>query len=194
MSRAIQAAVKPGLLMFNPPAEMIQGERERVEVGIARSRQLSEALTAGLRGHGKPQFEVVSTSSLMGVELKGNSFDITAFSPVEQLVTPKARWEFDVRPLRAGNQTLTLCVSMRVDSPASIGGRIAIPVLERDIRIHVDIGFSTRRFVTANWQWLIATVVGLGGALVAWITLFHSLSPDNSGGQTRDDFDNCSPA
>ena len=165
--------------MFNTPTEMTQGKKERIEIGIARSPELREALTAGLRGHGTPQFELVSTSSLMGVELKGTSFEIIPFSPVEQLVTPKARWEFDVRPNRAGNQTLTLCISMRVDSPAATGGRIAIPVLERDIKIHVDIGFSTRRFVTANWQWLIATAVGLGGALVAWLELFHSLSPDN---------------
>lgn len=175
VSRAVRAAVKPGLLMFNPPDEMTQGKKERIEVGIARSPELRQALAAGLRGHGKPQFEAVDTSSVMGVELKGSSFDITPFSPAEQLVTPKARWEFDVRPNRAGQQTLTLCVSLRVDSPAATGGRIGIPVLERDIRIRVDIGFSTRRFVASNWQWLVTAVVGLGGALVAWITLFHSL-------------------
>jgi hypothetical protein len=167
--------VKPGLLTFNPPAEMIQGRSERVEVGIARSPELREALASGLRGRGKPQFEEVSTSPFMGVELKGTSFEVTSFSPLEQLVAPLARWEFDVRPCRAGYQTLTLCVSLRVDSPAVTGGRIAIPVLEREIRIQVDIGFSTRRFLSSNWQWLIATIVGLGGALVAWVALFRLL-------------------
>jgi hypothetical protein len=181
VSRAVKAAVKPGLLMFNPPAEMTQGKKERIEVGIARSPQLREALAAGLRGHGTPQFEAVPTSSMMGVELKGTSFEITPFSPVEQLVTPKARWEFDVRANRAGQQTLTLCISMRVNSPAATKGRIAIPVLERDIKIHVDIGFGTRRFLASNWQWLVTAVAGLGGALVAWITLFHSLSQFSAG-------------
>ena len=66
-------------------------------------------------------------------------------------------------PCRAGYQTLTLCVSLRVDSPVVTGGRIAVPVLEREIRIQVDIGFSARRFLASNWQWLIATIVGLGG-------------------------------
>jgi hypothetical protein len=164
--------------MFNPPAEMNQGRGERMEVGIARSPELREALAAGLRGHGTPQFEEVSTSPFMGVELRGTSFEITSFSPPEQLVAPTARWEFDVRPNRAGYQTLILCVSLRVDSPAATGGRIAIPVLEREIKIRVDIGFSTRRFVTTNWQWLIATIAGFGGALVAWIELFHSLFLD----------------
>jgi len=51
------------------------------------------------------------------------------------------------------------------------GGRIAVPVLERDIRIRVVVRYGARRLVTNNWRWLIATVLGLGGALAAWIAL-----------------------
>jgi serine/threonine protein kinase len=174
--RAVRTKVRPGMVAFNPPSEMIQGRKERVEVGIARSPELRQALAAGFRGRGEPQFEGVDTSSFMGVELKGYSFEITPFSPLEQLVAPLARWEFDVKPYRAGQQTLTLCISLRIDTinsePAS-GGRIAIPVLERDIRIRVDLSYSARRFLSNNWQWLIVTILGLGSGLVAWIALFH---------------------
>jgi hypothetical protein len=155
---------------------MLQGRKERVEVGIARSPELREALTAGLRGRGAPQFETVTTSAHMGVELKGSSFEIVPFSPLEQLVAPTARWEFDVLPNRAGRQTLTLCVNLSIEpghSPAAAGGRIAVPILEREIRIRVDVGYGTRRFITGNWQWLIATILGLGGALAAWLALVH---------------------
>jgi hypothetical protein len=173
VSQAVRKAVRPGLLAFNPPTEMVQGRSERVEVGIARSPELRAALATGLRGRGALQFAGVDTSAFMGVELRGSSFDIIAFSPPEQLIAPLARWEFDVTPVRAGLQTLTLCVNLRIDSPVTPGGRIAVPVLERDIRIRVDVGYRTRRFVTNNWQWLIATALGLGGALTAWIALFH---------------------
>jgi serine/threonine protein kinase len=176
VGRAVRASVRPGLLAFNPPAEMIQGRKERVEVGVARSPELREALAAGLRGRGELQLETIATSTHMGVELKGPSFEIIPFSPLEQLVAPTARWEFDVLPQRAGHQTLTLCVSLRIEpahsSPAA-SGRIAIPILERDIRIRVDVSYGTRRFITNNWQWLIATILGLGGALAAWVTLVH---------------------
>jgi hypothetical protein len=165
--------VKPGLLTFNPPAEMTQGRKERVEVGIARSPELRQALAAGLRGRGEPQFEGIDTSPLMGVELRGAAFEVTSLSPVEQLVAPIARWEFDVRPCQAGHQKLILCVSLRVDSPITTGGRIAVPVLERQIRIRVDVAYGTRRFLAKNWQWLVATTLGLGGALAAWVTLLH---------------------
>lgn len=173
VSEAVRKAVRPGLLAFNPPAEMVQGRPERVEVGVARSPELRAALAAGLRGRGTPQFVGVDTSAFMGVELRGSSFEIIPLSPLEQLIAPLARWEFDVTPTRAGLQTLTLCVNMRIDSPATAGGRIAVPVLERDIRIRVDVRYGARRFVTNNWQWLIATVLGLGGALAAWIALFR---------------------
>jgi hypothetical protein len=152
---------------------MIQGKTERVEVGIARSLELRKALAAGLRGRGEPQVEEINTSLFMGVELLGASFEVTSFSPLEQLVAPIARWEFDVRPYRAGHQTLTLCVSMRIDSPIAPSGRIAVPVLERQIRIRVDVVFGARRFLAKNWQWLIATMLALGGALAAWVTLFR---------------------
>jgi hypothetical protein len=152
---------------------MVQGRKERVEVGVARSPELREALTAGLRGRGELQFEGISTSPYMGVELSGDSFEVVSFSPVEQLVAPVARWEFDVMPFRTGRQKLILRVSLRIDSLTTSGGRIAVPVLESEIRIRVDIRFGTSRFLAKNWQWLIATILALGGALAAWITLFR---------------------
>jgi hypothetical protein len=109
----------------------------------------------------------------MGVELRGASFEIDALSPAEQLIAPLARWEFDVTPVRAGGQTLTLCVSLRIDSPYAVGGRIAVPVLERQIQIRVDVGYGLRRFTANNWQWVAGTVIGLGGGIAAWIELIH---------------------
>jgi hypothetical protein len=152
---------------------MQQGRSERIEVGISRSPELRDALTSGFRGRGLPEVVHVDAAPLMGVELRGSSFMIEALSPTEQLVVPLARWEFDVRPLRYGRQTLTLCVTIRIDSPHVSGGQIAVPVFERDIRIKVDMVYGTRRFVANNWQWLVGTAVALGGGIAAWISLVH---------------------
>ena len=173
ISRAVKESVHPGLLAFNPPSEMQQGRAERVEVGIARSPELRDALTAGFRGRGLPEVLQVDAAPVMGVELRGSSFQIDVLSPAEQLVVPLARWEFDVTALRSGSQTLTLCVSIRIDSPFAPGGKIAVPVLERDIKIRVDVVYGTRRFVASNWQWLVGTAVGLGGGIAAWVALVH---------------------
>jgi hypothetical protein len=173
ITRAVRESVHPGLLAFNPPPEMQQGRAERIEVGIARTPELRDALTAGFRGRGLPEVLQVDAAPVMGVELRGSSFQIDALSPAEQLVVPLARWEFDVTPLKSGSQTLTLCVSIRIDSPFVTGGKIAVPVLERDIKIKVDVVYGTRRFVGANWQWLVGTAIGLGGGIAAWVALVH---------------------
>jgi hypothetical protein len=176
LARQLADAVHQGFLAFNPPAEMRQGRQERVEVGVARVAALKEALVEGFRGRGEPQFEEIETSSLMSVALKGRAFDITSYSAHEQIVAPLAKWEFDVLPVRPGMQTLTLSVDLRIALPglAELGsGYRSVPVLQRAIRIRVDMGYGTRRFVASNWQWLIATVIGLAGAITAWITLVH---------------------
>jgi hypothetical protein len=176
LSRTVRSLVRQGLLVFNPPEEMRQGISDRIEVGIARSADFREALSDGLRGRGQPRYEEIETSSLMTVELRGDAFQVTSYSPPEQVVAPTARWEFDVRPIRAGQQTLTLCVCLRLTAPELAplgGGHRSVPVLERSIRIRVSMAYSTRRFVAGNWQWLIATVAGLGGGIAAWIALFH---------------------
>ena len=173
ISRVVRDTVHPGLLAFNPPAEMQQGRADRIEVGVARSPELRDALTTGFRGRGLPEVVHVDAAPLMGVELRGSSFEIEPLSPPEQLVVPLARWEFDVTPLRSGSQTLALCVTIRIDSPFLTGGQIAVPVFERHIRIKVDVVYGTRRFVANNWQWLVGTAVGLGGGIAAWISLVH---------------------
>ena len=80
VSVAIQSAVRPGLLAFNPPDEMTQGRAERIEVGVARSAELMEALVAGLRGRGQVHIEQLPTSAFMSVELRGDSFVIKELS------------------------------------------------------------------------------------------------------------------
>lgn len=169
MKDAVRSAVRDGLLVFNPPNEMRQGIPDRVEVGVVRSTALRDVLVDRLRGHGAPQVQEIETSSFMTVELRGDAFKITSYSSPEQVVAPAARWEFDVLPVKAGAQTLLLCVCLRLATPKleRFGeARKSVPVAEKTIRVRVNVPYSTRRFVANNWQWLFATVIGLGGGLV----------------------------
>lgn len=172
VSRAVREVIQTGPLMFSVPTEMIQGQKERVEVRIARSAGLREALISDLHGRGEPQFEEIDTSLYMEVKLSGSAFEITSQSPPEQLIIPKpARWDFDVLPCRAGHQTITLSVNMRVEAKGIVRGRRAVSVLDKQIHIKVNIGFAARRFATNNWQWLIPVVLTLAGTIAAWIAI-----------------------
>jgi hypothetical protein len=172
VSRAIGDSIKTGLLMFNPTTEMIQGQEEKVEVGIGPSTGLREALVSDLHGRGEPQFKEIDTSLYMEVKLSGSAFEITSPSPPEQLIVPTpARWEFDVLPCRAGRQTMTLSVNLRIEAEGVVGGRRGVSVLRKEIHIQVKISYATRRFVTNNWQWLIPAVVALAGTIAAWLVV-----------------------
>jgi hypothetical protein len=152
---------------------MRQGRRERVRVGVGRLEEFREALISGFRAGGKPQLEHIVTASVMGVSLSGDSFDIAPLTPDEQVVAGVAVWEFDVIPRRSGSQVLTLCVTLRIEIPQRPEGRMAIPVLDREITVQVNVVFGLRQFVGRNWQWLVATVIGLGGAVVGWEKIIH---------------------
>jgi hypothetical protein len=124
-------------------------------------------------GSGHPEVESIRTSPVMEVELVGESFDITSFSPARQLVDPDAKWQFDIRARRHGAQRLILRIAMHVAGPDAASVMVAVPVLERVIEVEVDVPYSLRRFTSANWQWLAATILGLGGAVSAWLALLR---------------------
>ena len=178
IDEALSQVVSEGRLLFNPSERMRQGRLERVEVGIAGSKGLDEVLRAGLRGRGHAQIEDIETSPFMAVELKGPGFEITALNPTpggEQLLRPTALWEFDVLPVRSGAQKLQVCVVMRIPLPNRDDERVSVPVLERDVRVRVDPRYGSQQFVKKNWQWLVATAAGLGGALAAWLKLVQGV-------------------
>ena len=170
--RAAREAVKTGLLLDNIPVTMVQGKTQRIEVKIARSAAFRDAMLSGLRGEGEPQFEEIPTSLYMEVKLTAPTFDITSHSPSEQLIIPTpACWEFDLLPNRAGQQQITLNVSMRIEAEGIVGGRRGVSVLEKQVDIEVNLPYATRRFVAGNWQWLIPTAVAVAGAVAAWLVV-----------------------
>lgn len=175
IDRAVSQAVTEGRVLFNPPERMRQGRLERVEVAIARTKDLDDVLRQMVQGRGQARITDVETSPFMAVELKGPGFDITPLQAAtsEQLLRPAALWEFDVLPKRSGSQTLQVCVAMRIPLPDRPDERVSIPVLERHIHVVIDPRYGSQQFLKRNWQWLIATLAGLGGAVAAWLKLFR---------------------
>jgi hypothetical protein len=53
------------------------------------------------------------------------------------------------------------------------GSRIAVPVVERQIRIHVNFGFEARSFLARYWQWLVGTAIAVGGVVATYLAIFH---------------------
>lgn len=175
IDHALSTYVQRGRLLFNPPARMRQGQAERVKVAIAQHGGLDAQLRALAPGLEDAVIDDVETTPFMEVDLQGSAFSIVSLQAgdtAEQLLRPTALWQFDVTPERRGTHPLQLRVAMRIPLPDR-DERVSLPVLERTILVRVNAAYSGRRFVRAHWQWVVATLAGLGGAVGAWIKLFQ---------------------
>jgi hypothetical protein len=154
VSTAFANLVKPGRILFNPPDQMQLNQTERVEVRLTRTLELDAELLQHLRGPGEPQMEEVPTAPLMAVTLKGDAFQITAYSDEEQGVAQDGitTWEFDIRALKRGSQRLIMCVSLRIPVQGHCFERKSIPVREAIIDVQVRARALVANFVYSNWQ------------------------------------------
>lgn len=175
IDHALSTYVQQGRLLFNPPTQMRQGRTERVKVAIAQHGGLDAQLRALAPAPENTEIHDVETTPFMEVDLQGPAFSIVSLQAgdtAEQLLRPTALWQFDITPERRGTHPLQLRVAMRIPLPDR-DERVSLPALERTIRVRVDAAYGGRRFVSAHWQWVLATLAGLGGAVGAWIKLFQ---------------------
>jgi len=171
VEKAVKRTLRRGVLAVSAADRMRQGRKERVEVGIARTTESAPELFASLTGTPRIADEI-NTSDHMQVELVGDGFAIVPLSQPGQLIVPTARWEFLVTPLRSGAQSLAVVGTCWITVDGAERA-VAVPAFERMITVDVDFAYGVRKAFAANWQWIIGTVVGLGGAIAAWIALFH---------------------
>jgi hypothetical protein len=147
-----------------------QGRNDTVRVAISRGLNADDIIAPLVAESQVPTVEVIDTSAVMFVDLTGPSFRVQRLNPPdgEQLVSDTATWEFDVLPLCAGKQNLTVSASMRVPVPGHGERTVSVPSLKREFTVEVDRLYAGRTFVQRNWQW-IGTSVLAAAAVVAGI-------------------------
>jgi hypothetical protein len=149
-------------IVFNPPDEMREQKTETIQARIS-FEEIGAALGEGLVGPGKPHEELLKVSEIMKVTLTGdgNGFFIQRIGDEEQVVAGKqyAQWEWHVTPLESGDQKLTLTATATIYLEGRGEKPIYYKALEKPILVHVDRWYSSRQFITNNWQWLWAVVV-----------------------------------
>ena len=173
-----------GTMVYNPPDKMTVGVRERVEARISRE-EFTEGLAQGLKGRGVPQVEEIKVGTLMKVRLMGDRFDIKPLSHEEQVVARSefTQWEWDVVPLKAGRQVLSLSVTVKIPVPGYGEKQRDYPVLERDIDVSVNRMDSIMNFLGDNWKWLITTIIAATGVVMAIVTIISKRRKRGGDGQ-----------
>jgi len=152
-----------GKILFNPPKEMKQYHKERIEVRI--SKEFNKDLTKGLKGRGLPEVEDILVSNEMKVILSGDAFKIEPLSEPIQIIssTEPAQWEWDVTPLKSGYRLICLSVSILINLDNYGDKKKSLPVLEKEIYIKVNIPGIILEFIKNYWYAIIAAIGVLFG-------------------------------
>jgi hypothetical protein len=156
--------LKKGNLAYSTPEQMKVGQTEHVTARIGSPALSVEALKSELPA-GKDRAidtTVTPVSPRMKMELKSADFDITPLSSEEQAVggdTPTT-WEWDIGAKRPGKLRLHLAAVVELKNLSR-----DFTSIDRDITVQVDPVDAVSGFVKANWQWIIATMTAIGGAL-----------------------------
>ena len=167
--KALGIELRLGALGIDVPP-LRQGRSDIVRVVISRGQQADVTIAALVADSQVPAIEVIDTSAVMVVDLMGRSFRVERLNPPEgeQIVSDTATWDFDVLPLVAGKQSLTVSASMRVPVPGHGERAVSVPSLTREFTVQVDRLYAGRTFVQRNWQW-VGTSVLAAAALVTGI-------------------------
>ncbi|TCM46886.1 zinc ribbon domain-containing protein [Kribbella sp. VKM Ac-2568] len=167
--KALGIEVRLGALGIDVPP-LRQGRSDIVRVVISRGQKADGIIAALVADSQVPAIEVINTSAVMVVDLMGRSFRVERLNPPEgeQIVSDTATWDFDVLPLIAGKQSLTVSASMRVPVPGHGERAVSVPSLTREFTIQIDRLYAGRTFVQRNWQW-VGTSVLAAAAVVAGI-------------------------
>jgi hypothetical protein len=113
----------------------------------------------------------IDTSPVMSVECRGDGLAVKPLSASKQVVTSGALWEFDVFAQSPGLRTLLLLVNLHLPVSGLPELGRSVPSLEHKIDVEVSPFYSAGVFWLHNWQWVLATFIGLGGAITAWLKL-----------------------
>jgi hypothetical protein len=151
--------ITPGIIVFNPPSEMVVGTPEQITIRVTRD-VAEDIVKKGLQGRGIPKLEQIEVGTFMRARLWGDGFDIRTQSDEGQVVPTGrfAEWVFRVLPLESGTKTLNLFVAIRLKL---LNGEeiLNLPALAREITVHVNPWWSVNQFAANNWQWFVG---GLG--------------------------------
>lgn len=174
---------------FNTPSKARLGKDLRIVAKLS-TKLPQETLAREVEGLGTPTVAPLKVSDRVIATLTGGgAFDISPAGPQEQAVSESelTEWSWLVTPKAAGEQTLILTFDAII-APQGKDVRRTVRTLTQKINVEVGwpesagewIEFIKKQAETA--QWISATVLAIGGAVLAWA---KKISPDQSDAERK---------
>jgi hypothetical protein len=160
-----------GLIARSVPDEMTVGKHYSVKIRISKDTTEKKTLIVGdTKIHiadtsiqSTVTIESIRVSSIMSASLtsKGDYFEITSKSTETQNIEQfgYTEWEWDVKPLKSGNNPLKLIVKVRIVSEDGEKSFKDIVVFEKDIATKANISYSIKILIAKYWQWSLSTLI-----------------------------------
>ena len=139
---------------------------ERIEVSISQNQEID--ITKILKGRGLPEVVIAKVGPFMKAKLFGDGFEIIPLNEEAQIVSgdDPTLWSWNVSPIKSGNRTLHLQVSIRIKLRFG-EERKDHPIIDKQVRVQVNPVYSLTNFVSRNWKWIDAALII---PLVGWAT------------------------
>ena len=153
-----------GSALFNPPATMKVGDVELVEVRVVpmteeeieQDEQIKATLTSNLDEVDEIVVVPLRVSTVMSARLTGTEFDILPLTAEEKVRTSDdlyLSWVWEVTPQKAGEQTLTLYLSVVVNADG-MGDKTHTTDEIRVVQVEANPFYSVKQFFGTNWEWV----------------------------------------
>ena len=154
-----------------PPSELVKGEilpkiseemrvgiKERIKVDI--TEKFKESL---IEEKFKDKIKEIYIGTTMEVRLEGNNFEIKKLNnPIQLILKGKeTQWNWDVIPLKSGNQLLSLIVSIVITLPDDIKEKKDYYLFDNPVKVKPNLIYSAQIFIDNYWQAFVFMLVGL---------------------------------
>jgi len=128
-----------GQINFNVSQEMTLGVTERIEVAV--STDIDQRLRERLKAREELQGEDVNIETYMETALKGTHFYIKSKNLDIQAAEGEGftQWEWEVTPLKSGDQNLSLAILAVVEVPEWVEVRREYPAFEEVSEVEVSL-------------------------------------------------------
>ena len=159
--------LRQGNLVYSTPTNMKAGRTGHVTARIGDAAVSVGSLKSGLQSGTGTAVAIAQTpiSPAMKMILTSADFSITALSSEEQIVGgPPTNWEWDILPKHSGKLRLHLAAVVVLNNISR-----DFTTIDRDIFVQVDPVGAAESFIAGNWQWLIATLTAMVGALLKYL-------------------------
>ena len=153
---------------FVPPHDLMVGEPARLELQLTQN--IVEPITRAINHASPAKLTTLKIGAQLIAELRGDGFRITPATHEELGLgaQPTLQWAWHVLPLKPGDRSLDLDLTLRLKIPSGEETRLySWP--ECKVRVEPNVYFVAKTFIAGHWKGVLAGTALLAAGLYVWM-------------------------